>query len=100
MKFAYRILSLAANEILEAAVWYDDQRDGLGDELILNFEASLNTILRNPFAYQLRFKDLRLVNISRFPFQIIYYVEKNLVTVIAFHHSKKSTRHWSRRKKK
>ena len=98
MSYSYRILSLAGNELLEAAVWYDEQRRGLGDELILNFESTLNILLRNPFVYQIRFKDLRLVSISRFPYQIIYYVKKNRVTVVAFHHSKKSSRHWKKRK--
>ena len=64
MSYTYRVLEVAANEVLEAALWYNDKRAGLGDDIILSFEASLNTILRNPFLFQVRYKKFRIVNIN------------------------------------
>ena len=59
MKYNYRVLDLATSEILEAALWYNDKRPGLGDELITCFEASLETIIRNPLSFEKRHCDLR-----------------------------------------
>lgn len=84
MSYTYRVLSSATDEILAAAVWHEDKREGLGDELILSFEAALNNILRNPFTYQLRYKNLRLLNSRRFPFQVVYFVEE----IISFNQSR------------
>ncbi len=100
MIYTYRVLSSATDEILVAALWYEDKRIGLGDELVLSFEASLNDILRNPFAYRIRYKNLRILNIQRFPYQIVYFVEEKQVTVISFHQSKKNPKRWKRRKAK
>jgi len=100
MIFTYRVLSAATDEILAAAIWYEDKRQGLGDELILSFEAALNNILRNPFAFQIRYKNIRLSNLPRFPYQVVYYVEETLITVISFHPSKRNSQRWKRRKVK
>jgi hypothetical protein len=98
MNFKYRILDVAANEILEAAIWYDDKRKGLGDDLIFCFESQLNYLLNNPEHFQIRHKHLRLVNIKRFPYQIVYYLEKDLITIVAFFHAKRNPKQWKKRK--
>jgi hypothetical protein len=98
MSYTYRVLSAATDEILAAAMWYEDKRPGLGDELILNFEAALNNILRNPFAYQIRYKNLRLSNIQRFPYQVVYFVEEKEVTIISFHPSRRNPKRWKAEK--
>ncbi len=99
MKYNYRVLDIATSEILEAAMWYEDNRQGLGDELINCFEASLETILRNPLSFEKRHRDLRLTNIHRFPYQIIYYVKSYTVTVVAFNHGKSNPKFWKSRSK-
>jgi toxin ParE1/3/4 len=97
MNYVYRIAEIAADELLEAAIWYNDKRSGLGEEVILSFEAAINNILRNPLAYPTRYKKLRAVNINRFPYQVIYYIEGNMVTVIAFFHGSRNPKSWKGR---
>jgi toxin ParE1/3/4 len=98
MKYSYRILEIAANELLEAAIWYNDKRKGLGEEIILSFEVAIDNILRNPLTNQTKHKKLRSVNINRFPYQIIYLVEGNLITVTAFFHASRNPKIWKTRK--
>ena len=98
MNYSYKIISIAANELVEAAIWYDDKRKGLGDEVILNFEATLNNILRNPLLFQKRFKQMRLANINRFPFQIIYIIQpEKVITIVAFFHTSRNPKEWMSR---
>ena len=99
MKYNYRVLDFATAEILEAAIWYNDKRAGLGDELITCFEASLETIIRKPLLFEKRYLDLRLTNINRFPYQIIFYERNFIVTVVAFSHGKRNPKYWKSRNK-
>ena len=98
MSYSYRILDVAAVELLEASLWYESKRAGLGDEFMLCFEAELNHILKNPFQFQIQRKNLRFAIFDRFPYYIIYYVEENLVTVIACFHSKRNPGVWKKRR--
>lgn len=97
MKYTYRILDSAAAELLEAALWYENKRTGLGDELILCFEAKLHQVLSNPLQFQVRDKDCRFAIVDRFPYYIIYLVEGDLVSVVSCFHAKRNPRIWKRR---
>ena len=98
MKYQYRILNVAAHEILEAAVWYENKRKGLGDSLINCFDTELHYILNNPNHFLTRHKHFRLANIKRFPYQIVYYLQGDLITVVAFFHAKRNPKQWEKRK--
>ena len=92
MKFNFGLFSEAELEILHAALWYENKREGLGEDLILSYEAALNYIVTNPFLYQIRYRNLRFANVYKFPFQIIYFVEGSMITIVAFRHCKQNTK--------
>jgi hypothetical protein len=48
MTYKYRIDEVAASLVLEAALWYEEKREGLGSDLILCFEEGIEAIQRNP----------------------------------------------------
>ncbi len=43
-------LAEAETEIDDAAAWYDDRRDGLGDELLADLQGGFDIILEAPDA--------------------------------------------------
>ena len=43
---------LAEQDIREISDWYDEQRDGLGDEFLSEFVATYELIQRNPGGHQ------------------------------------------------
>lgn len=49
MNFGYQIEEVAAAQLLEAMLWYEANRKGLGDELLLCFEEAVSVVCRNPF---------------------------------------------------
>ena len=100
MKYTSQLLSDAELEILHAALWYEDKREGLGEDLILSYEAALNYIVTNPFLYQIRYNNLRLAKLYKFPFQIIYFVDGSMITILAFRHCKQNTKTWKKRSQK
>jgi len=96
MAFKIEIERLAEEEFLEAVLYYEMQRSGLGNDLILCYEEALATIIRNPF-FEVRIENVRLYNIRRFPYQIIYYIENESIFIIGFFNAHRDPIQWQNR---
>jgi plasmid stabilization system protein ParE len=83
---------------IEAAVfWYEEQRTGLSYDFELCLEAGIEEVLRNPEAFQKRYKQVKIRFISRFPYGIHYVYIENIITVIGVFHTSRSPKNWSKR---
>lgn len=83
---------------IEAAVlWHEEQRTGLSYDFELCLEAGIDAILRNPEAFQKKYKDIKIRFISRFPYGIHYTYNDNKIIVIAVFHTSRSPKNWSKR---
>ncbi len=89
---------LAESDIEEAALWYNDKVEGLGNEFLLVLEAKLNAIKRNPNQFQIIYKHIRRAVFERFPYVIFYIIEDNIVYVIAVVHTSRNPKLWKKRK--
>ena len=85
----------AAEELIEAAAWYELEVPGLGEQLIDSFELAIDLLSQpNPplvpvVGQAARLGAKRLI-LQRFPFSLITVVREQTTTVIAFaHHSRK-----------
>ena len=83
---------------IEAVVlWYEEQRIGLSYDFELCLEAGIGEVLRNPEAFQKRYKNIKIRFISRFPYGIHYVFIENQITVIGVFHTSRSPKNWSKR---
>ena len=48
----YRLLAVAEAELAEAAVWYETQAPGLGQEFLNEFESAMERIVEFPEAWR------------------------------------------------
>jgi hypothetical protein len=89
----------AQEELLVAAEWYDDQREGLGGELLEAVDAALLRVEEAPMSFPRdRFDDrARRALVSRFPYAVVFVVHEGEMRVVAFAHAKKLPGYWSRR---
>ena len=78
-----RFLSRASDELVEAMAYYDQQRPGLGNELLLELDATLTTMTNYPAAWPLIKNDVRRALLSRFPYGVLYRVRDGEITVAA-----------------
>lgn len=90
MKYKLIIRPEAENDLKEAFSWYEDKRKGLGHDFLLQVEAGLRFIERNPEIPPMEYKGTRKHLIKRFPYKIIYLVEKERIIVLAVTHGKRS----------
>ncbi|MDI6775669.1 MAG: type II toxin-antitoxin system RelE/ParE family toxin [Syntrophales bacterium] len=90
MRYRVIIRLEAENDLKEAFSWYEDKRQGLGYDFLLQVDAGLRFIERNPKICPAEYKETRKYLIKRFPYKIIYLLEEERITVLAVIHGKRS----------
>ena len=73
MPYALKKLPQAEVEAHAAAAWYEEQKPGLGFDLLDRVDDAVASLLQNPFRYGLRFGDVRRAPVRRFKFYGVYY---------------------------
>ncbi len=90
MKYQIIIRPETENDLKEIFIWYEDKRVGLGHDFLLQVDAGLRFIERNPVLRPIEYKDTRKHLIKRFPYKIIYLLEKEKVIILGVIHGKRS----------
>ena len=88
---------LAELDIAEARLWYESQREGLGDEFLDCLDESLELIRRMPEVHARVFQELRRTFIRRFPYGVFYRIDSDQITVVAVYHGRRHPRGWQSR---
>jgi ParE toxin of type II toxin-antitoxin system, parDE len=88
---------LAKEEFFQARDFYDELIFGLGKTFVLEIERCLNIIKRNPLAYPQIRENIRKAVIIKFPYSILYRIEKQNVYILAVMHQKRKPQYWSNR---
>jgi len=93
------VLDPAAHEELrEVVLFYEDCREGLGQELLASVEAAFGAIARHPNLWRQLSGRFRRYLVHRFPFGIIYALENGTIYVAAVMHLKRKPGYWKSRK--
>ena len=104
MKKPWRTRAEAEREIEEAAVWYEEQQAGLGEEFIDAIATALERVTAQPHVAvpvpgarsQTRSRRYML---SRFPYALVILELEHEYQIIAVSHLKRRPNYWSRRTK-
>lgn len=87
MKLSYH--AAVQREVDDACCWYDERKEGLGNEFFQEFERVLEKIAENPQAFPLTPFGRRKAQLKRFPYAIAYRVLPDRVRVLSVHHDKR-----------
>lgn len=92
------ILDAAAlEELHEAVLFYEDCREGLGQELLASIESAFDAIARHPKLWRQLSGRFRRYLVHRFPYGIIYALEDDVIYVAAVMHLKRKPGYWKSR---
>ena len=99
MQYKLVITNSAQNDILDAANWYEEQKTGLGELLILSIDKCIALIIKNPFSFALIFLQIRRANTKKFPYSLFYRTDESSKEVIVFAviHNSRSEKIWKKR---
>jgi toxin ParE1/3/4 len=99
------VLAPALEEIAGAAIWFNKQRAGLGDEFWQSVDAILLRIEANPSGFaKSEFAtseiDLRFAVIRRFNYVVHFLVEADDAQIVSVAHGARKPGYWLRRSKR
>lgn len=94
------LLAEAEAELDDAAAWYDERREGLGDEFLLGAHDALLVISEAPESWPrrpgspARIPPIRRFVLPRFPYSIAYQTYPNFISVLAIVHGSRRPLYW------
>ncbi len=75
-------------DLREAKKWYFEQQKGLEKRFSKDVKGCIERLSKNPFYYEMRYKNVRLVHCETFPYSVHYYIDqlkKQLVIIAILH---------------
>jgi plasmid stabilization system protein ParE len=93
-----RLVSVAEQEMLDAADYYEQQMKGLGADFYNMLEIGFSAIGENPECWPIVTANIRRCLIRRFPYCLLYRVDSEEVVVLAVMHLSRHPLYWRRRK--
>jgi toxin ParE1/3/4 len=95
MKFKFH--PEAEIEFREAIEFYEQREIGLGQDFSIQVYSAIQNITSYPLAWPRIEDDLRRCIVSRFPYGIIYSIEKDEIMVLAVMHLHRNPNYWKHR---
>lgn len=92
-----RLSPAAITDSNTAFNWYEDERDGLGEEFAQELERALSLIREHPQVGGVAWGQYRRVVLRRFPYSVIYRVTERSAVVIAVFHASRDPEIWKSR---
>ena len=98
MKLA--LLAEAEAELEDAATWYDDRSEGLGDEFLAVAREAMMLIVDSAETWPLwpgapaRLPPIRRFRLPRFPYAVAYQAFPGLLVVLAIVHERRKPLYW------
>ena len=92
-----RIHELASKEFDDAIEWYDQQSEGLGNRFKKTVEKNIEKIKNNPEWYLKESGDLYKAYIPKFPYKVLFTVEKHEIIIWAIAHMHRKPWYWQSR---
>lgn len=96
MKHIYR--PAAAADIDRAYGWYERERQGLGEELLEEIRATVQSVLERPEAYPVVHRQTRRALVHRFPYGLYYRILDDVIVFVACFHTSRNPALWKRRR--
>jgi plasmid stabilization system protein ParE len=90
-------LSIAQKELNDAVNWYNEQADGLGNEFLDELDRAIRRAVAYPQSCTEIESGLRRCIMARFPYGLIYGLEKDKIIVVAVAHLHRHPRYWADR---
>jgi len=92
----------AVEEMSEAVAWYEERREGLGQEFLEELRQVMTWVIHRPASFP-RLRDvphdldIRRALLPRFPFAVVFLRAEQTIRVLAIAHQKRRPNYWLNR---
>jgi plasmid stabilization system protein ParE len=84
-------------EFEKAAIWYTEQRQGLGEEFLQEIDDVVLRAAAHPERYPIVTGDVRKAVARRFPYSVFFRTRDDALVVLAVFHGRRDPEIWRRR---
>jgi hypothetical protein len=92
MNYKIVIIDEAKVDFKKSLNWYKDINPKLAKKFDLSFKESLALLKKNPQHFQIRYADVRIILINKFPYLIHFTVYEKLIVIKAIYHSSRDSK--------
>ena len=92
-----RFLTLAQQEVDDAAFWYGNQAEHTADEFLDDLDRAVRLVKSYPLAFAEIEPEIRRCLLARFPYALVFGIEPHKIVVIAVAHLHRQPGYWSDR---
>lgn len=93
----YRLVSVALSEANDAAAYYENKSVGLGTKFLKEIDEAIGKLRNFPQIGKPRGQRLRSFSMSRFPYDLVYYLNNGEMVIIAVAHQSRRPHYWKSR---
>jgi hypothetical protein len=87
----------AETEMINGAMWYESQQNGLGKRFLTVIQDALNKIEIHPGIYPLVEGDVHRCLTKTFPYGVLFRIKPDFIAVIAIMHLHRDPDYWKNR---
>lgn len=92
MKRVIRLRAEAESDLRAAMAWYDNEREGLGGELLADIDSTFAEMSEGPASFSVVLPPFRRALLTRFPYAIYFRETEQSVQVFAVFHARRDPR--------
>ena len=89
-----KFLTLAQQEVDEAVVWFENHEANKGVAFLDDLDRAVRLIRSYPLAWPEIEPSIRRCLFARFPYSLIYGLDRDFIVIIAVAHSHREPRYW------
>ena len=87
----------ARMDVLEAAIWYETERDGLGFRFERYVNAAIERAVENPQLFPVVHEDVRRALVQEFPYAVLFVADSEGIVVLGVLHLHRDPDAWKGR---
>ena len=84
----------AEEELIEAACYYEERSDGLGQRFLSEVQEHIKEIVEHPDMFPLFRGEVRRKSLDHFPYNLLYVIEASGLKIVAVMHQKRRPNYW------
>ena len=96
MSLTLRWRDRAIHEAQDAYDWYEVRSQGLGESLLLELDAHVDSLVQRSTGYPKWRGPYKKINLQRFPYIVVFRVVKDTVIIFSVFHSSRNPSRWGR----
>jgi len=85
-----RISPFAEIDLQQSIQFYNEQKEGLGDEFAIMLNDTFVRIIKNPNQFLLEYRNIKKALTERFPFIVFFVIEQSTCYILGIFHSSRN----------